>query len=177
MNASEHTLKTIAVLQAHYGQRFLFKELHLPIWENALGSIDPGLVERAVAVVVQQHTHGAPGLAEIKQALAGRWESRKVARTNANCVPDPQALGYEIVTCLIDYGTGEVQRAFNERGDLIEWGSQRVIQSKLNVPPALAPPRMNPDAIEAEQRPAIQAPEDDDSLGNVLRPDFKEWGA
>lgn len=176
MNAAKHTLEAIALLETHYGSRFLFRKTHLGIWDEALRDRDPADVGRALTLVIQHHTHGAPGLAEVKRALDGQWESRKVARTDANCVPSPQTLGYEVVTCLVHYGTGEVQRAFNERGDLIEWGTQRVLASKPNVDPALAPPTQTPDRVEAEQRPQLEQPHhDDDPIADVHRIDFKDW--
>ena len=142
MNAAKHTLETIALLETHYGSRFLFRKTHLGIWDDALRDRDPADVARALALVVQHHTHGAPGLAEVRQALDGRWESRKVARTNCHGSPDPQSLGYEMVSCLVEYGTGRVVRVFNERGDLIEWGTQRVLASAENVPSAIQPPQV-----------------------------------
>jgi hypothetical protein len=140
MKASPHTLKAIATLEAHYGRRFFFEARHLPIWQDALGRHPEADVERAVALVLQHHTHGAPGLAEVRQALVGRWEQRKVARTDCHGSPAPQQLGYEHLTCLVEYGTGRVLRAFNERGDQIEPGSQRVIASAERVGQGIAPP-------------------------------------
>lgn len=137
---SPHVAATIYALEAHYGRLFQPKPEHLPIWEQALGSVPPDDLRRAVDVVVQHHSYGAPGIAHIKQALGGRWESRKVPRTDCNLDPAPQTLGYIQLACLCDYATGEVIRAFTPGGDLVRFPDQQVIQAAANVPAELRPP-------------------------------------
>ena len=134
-----HTIAAIASLEAHYGHRFSYKPAHQPIWEQALDHRDPNLVEAAVARVVHHHQHGAPGLAEIRQALDGVWGVKKVTRTDCHGNPKPE-LGQEILTVLCEYGTGIVVRALDPQGNRVDPDTLRILARADQVEPSLPPP-------------------------------------
>ena len=134
------TAKAIGALEAYFGPRAVPSDRAIPFWEATLDRRDPDEVARAVELVVRHHTHGMPALRDVVQALDGRWETRKVARTDANLVPSPQTLGYEHLVCLVEYGSGDVLRAFDSNGNLVDFGTQRLISSAETVDPKLLPP-------------------------------------
>lgn len=162
----------VYTLQAAYGARFRFEPAHAFAWNSMLADYSADDLKRATQLVIEHHTHGAPGAAEIIQALKGRWETRKVARTDANCNPAPQTLGYEYVLCLVEYGSGQVVRSFNSAGDLIEWGTQRQLASAARVPAHLAPPAGQLRELPAPEVPSLEQP---DQRGEPMLVDFMGW--
>jgi len=135
-----HVAATVASLQAAYGSRFRFDPSHAAIWDRLLGEFTRDRLQAATLRVIDSHRHGAPGAAEIRQAVLGCWEARKTARTDCNLNPAPQTLGWVVLTCLVDPTSGQVIRAFNPGGDLVEWPNQRVLTAAADVPEALMPP-------------------------------------
>lgn len=138
MNLSPNVAACVAALEGAYGARFQYHPAHAAIWQRLLGSYSTDQLMDAVERVIRHHTHGAPGAAEIVQAVEGRWETKKVSRTDAHLVPIPGQ--WVELLCLVEYGSGRVVRAFDERLAMVEHPSGRLLKEPGDVPPALLPP-------------------------------------
>lgn len=161
MKLKPNVAAAVYTLEAHYGARFIFRDVHADVWNRTLGERSKEELLAAIDRVVRHHTHGAPGLAEVVQALDGVWRTIKAARTDAHGNPAPQMLGYERALCLCEYGSERIVRAFNERGDLIAWPEQTVLKARENVALSLLPPPMeNESSTDDADRRQLGGPTD-----------------
>lgn len=150
---SPHVTLAIRELQAAYSN-FQFDKRHEDIWERDIGGHSPERVARAVAGLIRTHTHGAPSLSQLVQALEGRWHLESAPRTDAHGVVQEGATWakFHVKRCTF---TNEVLVAFDEKYNLIQWPSQNHIASTKRVLERyshLLPMGVKETLLELEQR-------------------------
>lgn len=126
-----HVAQAIAALEAAY-PTFAVEERHWPVWNQMLGAAEPRALAAAVVRVIDSHTHGVPGLPQLRQAVFGRWTVKKIQATDCHGNLSADA-PYREFHVLEDPTTGAVLRAFDSQLNLIHWPAQHHIASRSKV--------------------------------------------
>lgn len=132
-------------IQGVFGPNFFaINASRVMAWSDQLRDLDDAQLIEGARHACAHAVRGQPPMpSDIRGHLLGRWESRKVARVDANLNPNPSELGYEYMLVLVEPSTGRALRAFNSAGDLVDAGTQAHIASRAKVEretPHLLPP-------------------------------------
>lgn len=126
-----HVAQTIAALEAAY-PTFAVEPRHWPVWNQMIGEFEPGVLANAVQRIIDSHTHGVPGIPQIRQAILGLWsyEMHPGCDNFGAISPDNPKRGFHI---LRDATDKSIRRVFSAELNLLEWPSQKKLAWREKV--------------------------------------------